>query len=139
MGLVTDFAKTTPEDAATPSRPPYPERQALAVLRPERGVELVDGGVDAVAANNDVVADHGRRHAALVYPEFTQGLFDLPALQGTCGQRWDRTLDKTLAVAQELYDGDGKKKLITHPRAEARYLSENQVAGAPTNGALLRL
>ena len=49
-------------------------------------------------------------------------LFDLPSLQKTCGQRWGWTADKTLAVAQELYDGDGKK-LITYPRAEARYLS----------------
>ena len=58
------------------------------------------------------------------------GLFDLPALQKTCGQRWGWNADKTLAVAQELYDGDGKK-LITYPRAEARYLSENQVDDVP--------
>ncbi len=57
-------------------------------------------------------------------------LFDLPALQKTCGQRWGWNADKTLAVAQELYDGDGKK-LITYPRAEARYLSENQIADVP--------
>lgn len=66
-------------------------------------------------------------------------LFDLPALQKTCGQRWGWNADKTLAVAQELYDGDGKK-LITYPRAEARYLAENQVSDVPTIvGALLRL
>lgn len=66
-------------------------------------------------------------------------LFDLPALQKTCGQRWGWTADKTLSVAQELYDGDGKK-LITYPRAEARYLSENQIADVPTIvGALTRL
>jgi DNA topoisomerase III len=58
------------------------------------------------------------------------GLFDLPALQKTCGQRWGWNADKTLAVAQELYDGDGKK-LITYPRAEARYLTENQVDDVP--------
>jgi DNA topoisomerase-3 len=56
-------------------------------------------------------------------------LFDLPSLQKTCGQRWGWTADKTLSVAQELYDGDGKK-LITYPRAEARYLSENQISDA---------
>lgn len=66
-------------------------------------------------------------------------LFDLPALQKTCSQRWGWNADKTLAVAQELYDGDGKK-LITYPRAEARYLSENQIGDAPTIiGALVRL
>ena len=66
-------------------------------------------------------------------------LFDLPALQKTCGQRWGWNADKTLSVAQELYDGDGKK-LITYPRAEARYLSENQIGDVSTIlGALLRL
>lgn len=58
-------------------------------------------------------------------------LFDLPALQKTCGQRWGWNADKTLSVAQELYDGDGKK-LITYPRAEARYLTENQIGDVPT-------
>ena len=66
-------------------------------------------------------------------------LFDLPSLQKTCGQRWGWTADKTLAIAQELYDGDGKK-LITYPRAEARYLSENQIADVPAiTAALTRL
>ncbi|HYG85593.1 MAG TPA: DNA topoisomerase [Azospirillum sp.] len=66
-------------------------------------------------------------------------LFDLPALQKTCGQRWGWTADRTLSVAQELYDGEGKK-LITYPRAEARYLSENQIADVPALvGALTRL
>ncbi len=54
-------------------------------------------------------------------------LYDLPSLQKTCGQRWGWTADKTLTVAQALYDGDGKK-LITYPRAEARHLAENQIA-----------
>lgn len=66
-------------------------------------------------------------------------LFDLPALQKTCSQRWGWTADRTLSVAQDLYDGEGKK-LITYPRAEARYLTENQIADAPAIvGALTRL
>ncbi|MBK4720209.1 DNA topoisomerase III [Azospirillum sp. YIM DDC1] len=66
-------------------------------------------------------------------------LYDLPALQKTCGQRWGWTADRTLEVAQELYDGEGKK-LITYPRAEARHLSENQIADVPAiTGALTRL
>src|SRR5215207_2235710 len=66
-------------------------------------------------------------------------LFDLPALQKTCGQRWGWTAEKTLAVAQELYDGEGKK-LITYPRAEARYLAQNQIGDVPAIiAALLRL
>ncbi|WP_207485670.1 DNA topoisomerase [Arenibaculum pallidiluteum] len=66
-------------------------------------------------------------------------LFDLPALQKTCGQRWGWTAERTLAVAQELYDGEGKK-LITYPRAEARHLPESQIADVPViAGALGRL
>ena len=57
-------------------------------------------------------------------------LYDLPSLQRTCGQRWGWGADKTLSVAQELYDGDGKK-VITYPRAEARHLAENQIADVP--------
>jgi DNA topoisomerase III len=66
-------------------------------------------------------------------------LFDLPALQKTCAQKWSWTADRTLATAQELYDGDGKK-LITYPRAEARHLTENQIADVPVIcGALTAL
>ena len=79
---------------------------------------------------------------AVTVEEKRQGppkLYDLPSLQKTCGQRWGWTADRTLEVAQELYDGDGKK-LITYPRAEARYLSENQIADVPAiTGALTRL
>jgi DNA topoisomerase-3 len=66
-------------------------------------------------------------------------LYDLPSLQKTCGQRWGWTADKTLSVAQELYDGDGKK-VITYPRAEARHLAENQIGDVPAIvSAMLRL
>ena len=37
---------------------------------------------------------------------------------------------KTLEVAQELYDGQGKK-IITYPRAEVRYLPESLIADVP--------
>jgi len=53
-------------------------------------------------------------------------LLDLPELQKICGRKWGWTADKTLSVAQELYDGNGKK-IQTYPRAESRYLSENQI------------
>lgn len=63
-------------------------------------------------------------------------LFDLPSLQKTCGQRWGWAADKTLAIAQALYDGDGKK-LITYPRAEARHLAENQIVDVPVIVAVM--
>ena len=57
-------------------------------------------------------------------------LHDLPSLQKLCGSRFGWTAAKTLEVAQELYDGDGKK-LITYPRAESRYLPENLIVDVP--------
>jgi DNA topoisomerase III len=44
-------------------------------------------------------------------------LFDLPSLQKTCGQRWGWTADRTLAVAQELYDGEGSSPIRARRRA----------------------
>jgi DNA topoisomerase-3 len=51
-------------------------------------------------------------------------LHDLPSLQKLCGSRFGWPASKTLEVAQELYDGQGKK-IITYPRAEVRYLPQN--------------
>jgi DNA topoisomerase-3 len=90
---------------------------------------------DAIA---QAAADH-RGPLSVSVEHCRQGppkLFDLPALQKTCSQKWGWTADKTLSIAQELYDGDGKK-LITYPRAEARYLTENQIADVPVITAAL--
>lgn len=78
-------------------------------------------------------ADGFRGPLAVVVEDKRRGppkLFDLPALQKTCGGRWGWSAAKTLEVAQELYDGEGKK-ILTYPRAEARYLSENQIVEVP--------
>ena len=57
-------------------------------------------------------------------------LHDLPSLQKLCSSRFGWPAAKTLAVAQELYDGQGKK-IITYPRAEVRYLPERLVSDVP--------
>ena len=56
--------------------------------------------------------------------------YDLPSLQKLCGSRFGWPASKTLAVAQELYDGQGKK-IITYPRAEVRYLPQSLVSDVP--------
>jgi DNA topoisomerase III len=53
-------------------------------------------------------------------------LHDLPTLQKLCGSRFGWSAARTLDVAQELYDGEGKK-LITYPRAESCYLPESLI------------
>jgi DNA topoisomerase-3 len=65
-------------------------------------------------------------------------LHDLPSLQKLCGSRFGWPASKTLEVAQELYDGQGKK-IITYPRAEVRYLPQSLIADAPRIVAGLRV
>src|SRR3954453_2476962 len=57
-------------------------------------------------------------------------LHDLPSLQKLCSSRFGWPASKTLEVAQELYDGQGKK-IITYPRAEVRYLPESLISDLP--------
>ena len=64
-------------------------------------------------------------------------LHDLPSLQRLCGSRFGWSAAKTLEVAQELYDGQGKK-VVTYPRAETRYLPESLIADVPLVVAALR-
>ena len=59
-------------------------------------------------------------------------LHDLPSLQKLCGSRFGWPAGKTLEVAQELYDGQGKK-IITYPRAEVRYLPQSLISDVPTD------
>ncbi|MCA6110455.1 DNA topoisomerase [Bradyrhizobium cenepequi] len=58
-------------------------------------------------------------------------LHDLPSLHKLCGSRFGWPASKTLEVAQELYDGQGKK-IITYPRAEVRYLPQSLISDVPT-------
>ena len=64
-------------------------------------------------------------------------LHDLPSLQKLCSARFGWPAAKTLEVAQELYDGAGKK-ILTYPRAEVRYLPESAIADVPRIVAGLR-
>jgi DNA topoisomerase-3 len=65
-------------------------------------------------------------------------LHDLPSLQKFCSSRFGWPATKTLEVAQELYDGQGKK-IITYPRAEVRYLPESLIKDVPRLVAGLRV
>jgi DNA topoisomerase-3 len=65
-------------------------------------------------------------------------LHALPSLQKLCGSRFGWSASKTLEVAQELYDGQGKK-IITYPRAEVRYLPASLISDVPRIVAGLRV
>ncbi len=64
-------------------------------------------------------------------------LHDLSSLQKLCSSRFGWPARKTLDVAQELYDGPGKK-IITYPRAEVRYLPQSLISDVPRMLAGLR-
>jgi len=55
-------------------------------------------------------------------------LYDLTSLQRRANQRYGLSADRTLAIAQALYE---KHKLITYPRTDARYLTPDQVPLLP--------
>ncbi|MBB1092797.1 type IA DNA topoisomerase [Rhodopseudomonas palustris] len=63
-------------------------------------------------------------------------LHDLPSLQKLCGSRFGWLASKTLEVAQQLYDGPGKK-IITYPRAEVRYLPQSLIAEGASHHAII--
>ena len=65
-------------------------------------------------------------------------LHDLPSLQKLCASRFGWSAARTLEVAQELYDGQGKK-VITYPRAETRHLPESLIGQVPHVIAGLRV
>lgn len=98
-------------------------RHALAerIVKRERAQEIVDA------------AQGFEGPLAVRVEDKRQGppkLHDLPSLQKLCGSRFGWSASRTLEVAQELYDGQGKK-IITYPRAEVRYLPESLIADAP--------
>ena len=62
-------------------------------------------------------------------------LFDLGALQQTANRRFGWSAQRTLGIAQSLYESH---KLITYPRTDSRYLSTDLRAQMPKHFAALR-
>lgn len=55
-------------------------------------------------------------------------LYDLTSLQRRANQRYGLSADRTLEIAQALYE---RHKLITYPRTDARYLTPDQIPELP--------
>ncbi|MDR1531801.1 MAG: DNA topoisomerase III [Clostridiales bacterium] len=55
-------------------------------------------------------------------------LYDLTELQRDCNKYFGFSAQKTLSIAQDLYE---KKKLITYPRTDSRYLTSDMVSKLP--------
>jgi len=104
--------------------------------RPLRGVHSTGRQLCAINEIAEAVAKAARNFEgalAVRVEDKRQGppkLHDLPSLQKLCGSRFGWPASKTLEVAQELYDGQGKK-IITYPRAEVRYLPQSLIMDVP--------
>lgn len=84
--------------------------------------EVEDGGMLAVSSVE--------RREAVQEPPL---LYDLTALQKEANGRYGFSADKTLSVAQSLYE----KKVLSYPRTGSRYLSEDVFDEIPDRIALL--
>ena len=93
---------------------------ALAALRSQSQLT-----VETVVRRVD---EHGRIKVAGTPPPL---LYDLTALQKDANKRHGFSADKTLSIAQSLYE----KKITTYPRTGSRYISEDVFEEVP---ALLR-
>lgn len=49
-------------------------------------------------------------------------LFDITQLQKECNKRWGMSAQRTMSLAQELYE---KHKVLSYPRSECRHLAKN--------------
>lgn len=89
---------------------------ALATLRSQNQLT-----VKTVARRVD---EHGRIKVGSTPPPL---LYDLTALQKDANRRHGFSADKTLSIAQSLYE----KKITTYPRTGSRYISEDVFAEVP--------
>ena len=99
------------------------------IVRRELAQQIADAARDFAGALAVRVEDKRQRPPKL---------HDLPSLQKLCGSHFGWPASKTLEVAQELYDGEGKK-IITYPRAEVRYLPHSLISDVPRIVAGLRV
>ena len=96
---------------------------AISELRYET-LPAANAALGAVTATGTVqVADVQRREVSQEPPL----LYDLTALQKEANGRYGFSADKTLSIAQSLYE----KKFITYPRTGSRYISEDVAEEIP--------
>ena len=114
--------KVTAEKGGTPFT-------AISELRYET-LSAANAALAAVTAMGTVeVADVQRREVSQEPPL----LYDLTALQKEANGRYGFSADKTLSVAQSLYE----KKVLSYPRTGSRYLSDDVFDEIPDRIALL--
>ena len=86
--------------------------------------DTADAIVARVDGNDGVVVRVERKDKREPHPL----LYDLTALQKEANKRFKWSAQRTLTIAQALYE---QKKVITYPRTDSRHLASDQVAGLP--------
>ena len=103
---------------------------AISELRYET-LPAANAALGAVTATGTVeVADLQRREVSQEPPL----LYDLTALQKEANSKLDFSADKTLTLAQSLYE----KKVLSYPRTGSRYISEDVFEEIPSRITLLQ-
>jgi DNA topoisomerase-3 len=98
------------------------EEDALPIERLPSAI-LAHTLVEALREQRAVVLSSERKEKREAPPL----LYDLTSLQRRANQRYGLSADRTLELAQSLYEA----RLITYPRTDARYITPDQVAELP--------
>ncbi|HEX5657652.1 MAG TPA: DNA topoisomerase [Polyangiales bacterium] len=106
------------------------ERRLFA--KDERTEELSAEAIAARARAGEAMVLGANRESKAYRPPL---LFDLTSLQREANVAWGWTAQKTLTVAQELYE---QHKLLSYPRTDSRHLSETVAATLPSVVAAIR-
>lgn len=114
----TWFRRRAPAD----DRPGADDEAAPAERLPDLATARALG--DVVAGREGTVVEARRRTRREPPPL----LYDLTTLQRRANQRYGLSAQRTLEIAQALYE---RHKLITYPRTDARHLTSDQVGELP--------
>jgi DNA topoisomerase-3 len=92
------------------------ESKDTKILDKNKAKEISDKVINKAGKISEIENEDKKMPAPLLY--------DLTELQRDANKKLGFTAKKTLSVAQELYE---KRKLITYPRTDSRYLSKDMV------------
>lgn len=106
------------------SETPRPPRRGSALVERIWSSETADDILARVQGKDGVVVKVERKDKR----ERPPLLYDLTALQKEANKRFKWSAQRTLTVAQALYE---QKKVITYPRTDSRHLTTDQVPGLP--------
>ena len=106
--------KPRPSYQGTWFRPPKPEQQAMRLPAPPEEAKAITVRAKSGAARIESVQPEAKRLAA-------PGLYDLAELQRHANRLYGFSAQKTLDVAQALYE---THKLLSYPRTDSRHLSQ---------------